>query len=879
MYRKYRLLLGISLAALASAAQAQDIPVTVPAKAAAPDPDADIAPEVEVVGARERGAVPGDIKPDLQLSPADIRSYGVSSISDLMTELGSQTRSDQGRSGGSPVVLLNGRRIANFSEIRDIPVEAIERVDILPEEAGLKFGFPADQKVVNIVLRRRFRAVTGEATGGGTTDGGRFTGGADANIVHISRDRRLTINMHYDGDTNVTEADRNLIATTPAIPYKVAGNVSSATAAGTTTADNIAAFRDLLPATRNLSTNSTYSRTVFGDVTATLNGSFATTISDTDLGLSGQSYSVPSTNPFATSAQAVTVNRYFNEVGPQQRSVDGDTEHLSVSLNGDVKSWRWSAISNYDRVFSRTLTDTTLDLTSLQARINAGDPTLNPFGLLTAADLGHYGQDSARSTTSTGSGSFLAGGPLFALPAGKVNTSLKIGFSSSDFDSQATRSGVPTATSLSRDSHDGQISLDVPLTKRNGFLGAIGTLSVNGNYAVDHLSDFGTLTTYGYGLNYSPVNAIRLLATTTYNEGAPTVAQLGSPLVTTTNVRTFDYVTGTSVYVTSIDGGNRALTSDNRRVYKLGLTIKPWSAKELTLTANFVSTRTLNPIASFPSATSAIEAAFPDRFMRDASGTLLRIDNRPINFARENTSELRWGINFSKRIGPIPPPRGAFGRFRPPEGGPPPGEGGPPPGGGGPGGGGPGGGGGGPGGGGGGGRGFGGGGFGGPPGAGGRLQFAVYHTWHFRDEILIRQGVPVLDLLNGQATGSSGGQSRHEIEVQAGFLKSGMGARISGNWQSGTFVQGGTAVAPTALNFSGLATLNLRLFADLSPRMTIVRQNPWLRGVRVSFNVTNLFDTKLHVTDGTGAVPVNYQPDLLDPTGRAVKLSVRKLFF
>jgi hypothetical protein len=34
--------------------------------------------------------------------------------------------------GGSPVILLNGRRIAGFQEIRDLPTEAILRVDILP---------------------------------------------------------------------------------------------------------------------------------------------------------------------------------------------------------------------------------------------------------------------------------------------------------------------------------------------------------------------------------------------------------------------------------------------------------------------------------------------------------------------------------------------------------------------------------------------------------------------------------------------------------------------------------------------------------------------------------------------------------------------------
>jgi len=33
------------------------------------------------------------------------------------------------------------------------------------------------------------------------------------------------------------------------------------------------------------------------------------------------------------------------------------------------------------------------------------------------------------------------------------------------------------------------------------------------------------------------------------------------------------------------------------------------------------------------------------------------------------------------------------------------------------------------------------------------------------------------------------------------------------------------------------------------------------------------------VRDAAGAVPLNYQPSLLDPQGRAIRLSFRKLFF
>ncbi|HZF96412.1 MAG TPA: TonB-dependent receptor, partial [Allosphingosinicella sp.] len=179
--------------------------------------------------------------------------------------------------------------------------------------------------------------------------------------------------------------------------------------------------------------------------------------------------------------------------------------------------------------------------------------------------------------------------------------------------------------------------------------------------------------------------------------------------------------------------------------------------------------------------------------------------------------------------------------------------------------------------------GFGGGGpFGGGPG-GGRLQLGLFHTLHLENEILIRDGVPVLDLLNGSATGNRGGQPRHEVELQAGIFKDGLGARLTGNWQSGTFVRGtpdaGGGGTRSDLFFSDFSTVNLRLFADLGQQRSLVRSVPFFRGSRVTVAVDNLFDSRLQVRDGAGATPFSFQGDFLDPLGRSVRFTFRKLFF
>jgi hypothetical protein len=784
-------------------------------------------PHILVVGQRQRGAVIGDIKPEEQLGPADIRAYGASSVSELLDDLSAQTRSDRGRGGEQPVVLLNGRRISSFSEIRDIPTEAIQRVDILPEEVALKYGYSADQRVVNVVLRRRFRAVTGQLDGSTSTDGGGNSEVADADLLRIHGDSRFNLDLKAQDSASLRESDRDLTSRTGGPPSDQ---------------------RTLSPAKREYTANSVLSRPALGRATATINATIDYT--ETDV-LRGSA----STDPLFDGP-------------PLAQTIKALTGHLGASLNGDSGHWRWSLTANYDHGDTWTRTDRRTD------------------------PAGSRLTDHAHAQTDTGNVQLVLAGPLLDVPAGQLNTSIKAGGEIAGFNSTSTRGGIAQASDLSRKDANARLNFDLPLTSRkNDVLGFAGDLSANFNVALDRFSDFGTLTSYGYGANWTVRDGIRLIASVTHDRGAPTIQQIGNPVVLTPDVRAFDYLTGTTVDITQIGGGNAALVADHRQVFKLGLTLKPWSKTDLTITTNYVESHIRNPIASFPEPTAALEAAFPDRFVRDGDGDLIRVDARPINFAHEDRQELRWGINYSRplksknaaklfqamrdagvRFGPRdgggPPPddrdRDRSGTTpggdsnRPADGQPPPGDGFR-------------------------GGGFGGGGFGGSGrggrggGASGRLQFSFYHTWHFRDDILIRDGLPRLDLLDGGAVGATGGQSRHEIEMQIGYSNNGIGARLTGNWQSATDVRGGAGPAGD-LHFSPLMTANLRLFVNLGQQPSLVKHG-WARGARITLAVNNIFNDRLQVHDANGLTPLRYQPDYLDPLGRAVKLSFRKLFF
>lgn len=890
----------------------------------APQEGADEGEEIVVTGQRQRGAVIGDIAPEQTLSSADVRALGVTSVADLITELSPQTN-------GTPIVLLNGKRISSFAEIRDIPTEAIARVEILPEQVALSYGYAPTQKVANIVLRQRFRAETGELELGTTTDGGRDTGEMEAGLLRIRGDDRFTLNLEYNRAGRLLESQRD-IATTPASrPFSLNGTIAATTpdgeidpalsplagrsvtlaavpggaASGAPTlgdfiaganqpaATDLTPYRTLSPATETLSANATLARAL-GGVSATVNARVELSDSDSLQGLSAATLTLPAGNPFSPFGQDVTLYRYLAQAGALGQQVRGTTAHLGVTLNGRLGSrWQWSFTGNGDLSITRTRTDRGIATGAVQTALDAGDGDVNPFGRFADPLLATRLSDSARARSEAIQGDLLLTGPLFRLPAGDAITSVRLGASANGFSSQSLRAGVDRDTRYGRRIASGQVSIDLPLTSRaSDVLGAVGDIGVNLNLAAQQLSDFGTLSTIGYGLRWQPVSRVQLLLSANQDRAAPTGAQITDPLVATPNVPLFDYATGQSVFVTQLSGGNAMLRQSVRDQFRLGVTIRPFDKPNLALTATYLNSRTRNPIAGFPTPTPDIEAAFPQRFLRDADGMLVQVDARPINFLASNSAQLRWGFDLSfalkshiqkvveawRAAGAKPEARpkelddvrALFGGNRragngdaPPP--PPPGEGpgsgaspgnqpgrfrGPP-----------------------------GGGFGAGPGGrgGGRLTFSLYHTWHLEETIRIAPGLPALDLLDGDATGSAGGQPRHELQARIGYTNNGIGARLGVNWESGTQVDGALG-GGSRLDFGSLATANLRLFANLGQMPSLVKRAPFLRGARVSIGIDNLFNQKREVRDATGATPLRYQQDYLDPLGRTVSISFRKLF-
>ena len=446
--------------------------------------------EIVVVGQKPRGSVVGDIPPENTLTQRDIRATGATSISELLDAVASQTGSARGRSGGRPILLLNGQRISGFRELRDLPPEAIQRMEILPEEVALKYGYAADQRVVNIVLRRRFNSTTGEARGKLATDGGYASGQADATRLTITNGQRTSLNLHVEGNNPLYENERDL----------------ELQPVGTDTIDP-RPFRTLVGARQDVRLSGTVNRTILGDVSATLNGEV-----ERETGKSR--FGVPTGT--LTDGDTDIVRAFPGD--PLTRETKTESARLGGALNTQRGKWRLSSTANaeYSRSIGRT--DRGFDLADQQARLDAGDPTFDPLGDLGSLDT--FPRDRSRSVRTSLALDGTATGPIATLPAGSANATFKVAVGRIDQDSEATRRGIAFKSDPGRTSGEASVSVDLPITKRSA---KIGRLTANANAGVTQLSDFGTLTSLGAGLNWAPATRLNLNASWTREEGAPSL--------------------------------------------------------------------------------------------------------------------------------------------------------------------------------------------------------------------------------------------------------------------------------------------------------------------------------------------------------------------
>jgi iron complex outermembrane recepter protein len=853
--------------------------------------DSESSGEIVVTAERIRGAVDTDVPPVEVLNEADIAAVGASSLTDLVAAVAPQVNSGRGRGGGQPIILLNGQRISGFRELRDLPPEAVKQVQIFPEEVALKYGFRPDQRVLNFILKDNFSSFATEFEHAQPQDGGFGTNEFETTLTRIGQKTRFNLDLELARSTSLSESERDLIFADSSL-LALDGNISGLTSGGeispalsalagttvtqaavpvginnpslaqfVTTAGNlnsgdIGPFRSLLPRSERLEVNGTWSYLLGPQSIISLNANYALNGSTSLLGLPGESFLLPGSSPFSPFGNDVIINRFFDTPRPLERKIETHSFQTGGTFNHLVSGWRWTVTGNFSRTDNQTTTTRNVDFASLRSDVLAG--TANPFSENFGSDLVFLAPDLANTLIQNiDTRSTIAGAP-FALPAGEVQMTFATGFTRQTLDSTTVRLGTETNIALRRNILNNSVNAEFPLTGNDFGIGkTIGEWAINGNIGFSELSDFGRLTEYGAGLRWSPIKSLTFQASITGDENAPGIGQLGNPVLVSPNVATFDFATGQSLFVSIVTGGNPLLIGEKRRDLILNASWSPDFVKDLGIQLSYFKNKSRNTTANFPLLTSEIEAAFPNRVTRNSAGQLISIDQRPVNFDREMSQRIRWGFNISGSIGQQPQGRGPMGG--------PPGAGGgprsaPTPGAGMP-------------------RGGGrGGGFGPGGGMPSRWNIALYHTYRIQEEILIRPGVPLLDLLNGSALNANGGASRHEVELSGGVFHKGFGFRLQGTYKSGTTADGSGLPGSNDLRFSDLAAINTFFFINFDQQARVIKAASFLKGSRIAFRIENILNDIIEVRDQNGQVPLGYQPAYLDPRGRVFELSFRKRF-
>jgi len=814
-------------------------------------------PEVTVTGKRIPGSVIGAVAPVAVLDAQALEALGATNLADLLKKVKALTSSS---GGGEPVMLLNGRRVSGFAEFQSLPYEAMERIEVLPEQEAARFGYPPNVRVMNFITKKTFRAVTVHLLPGVTTEGGGGTRYSEVTSARIDGPRRLTFNVSHLRQNPVLQSQRAIVPD-PDTLFATTGNVTGVNGAsldsrldalagrsvtlagvpvdpaarGTLAAyanspagvTDLGPYRTLQPLTDTIHSEAS----IASPLTKTVSGSLMVSMEAIQTrglnGLAPALLRVPGGLGNLPFANDTLLYRYLPDSVLRQRTTSMAL-HAGGTLTGDVRRWSWAITGNYDRMVSRSTSEIGVPLEALQASIAAGGDPMAAIDPVTAA---RRDRNRSRAVSDTIGVKATANGPLVRLPAGEAMLTVTTDYSRIDSDARSNLS-LPT-DGIGRTMRGASVNANVPIASaREGSLGFLGEMQLNAMAGVSQVSDFGRLNTSNLGLNWTPFRPVQLNASVNVAQAAPAVTQLVAPELATPNVPFFDYVTGQSTLVTTIAGGNPNLAPEKRRVTTLGIAVQPIKDKEIRLSTDYVDTRIANQAASLGGATPAFQRVFPDLFVRDALGQLVSVDLRPVNLAFERERKLRLTINAQLTLDktPPPPPRPAPGTDA--KAAPPP-----------------------P-----------------PPKPRPSLWLSATTNYRLEDRLTLRRPGPAVDLLDGATLSGTGGRPRWDVDLNGHFSYGLFNLGVYGRLQGPTRIR--SDIAASDLRFSGRTWLVLYSFV----RLENVIKKPWAKGLNVDFAAENLLNDRINVTDRNGQTPNRFQPAYIDPLGRSVRVGVRKLF-
>ena len=456
---------------------------------------------IEVTGSRVKRVDIEGPSPIVVFTRKDIERTGAVAVGDVLNRItqnstsandttfgssayaGSSTIRLRGITQGGTLTLINGRPIAasagnfstNYFDVNAIPLEAVERIEVLTDTAAAAYGADAIAGAVNFILRRNYdggslTAATGTSYRRDATNyqAGLLLGTSGVNGSSLialqgtrqnplsSRDREITSDRDYRrlGGTDfrsTTAYPANVFAlpsqgNLPGLNSTIAATRPGSTGVGLTPADfnagilaryNADVDRSLIVESERKGIFASGTRKVTSDIDIyaelfeSSNRAITAFPKPALAGGSVGSFRVPADNPFNPFGVAVGIDYVFEELAPRRLRIADDFSRAVVGSKGRLaKGFEWEIYGYRDRGTTVANGENFINAAAVQQFLSSSNPTtaLNVFSTTrnnSPATLAAILSSPIDSFSSKSQGvDAVVRGEIAALPAGSISAAI-----------------------------------------------------------------------------------------------------------------------------------------------------------------------------------------------------------------------------------------------------------------------------------------------------------------------------------------------------------------------------------------------------------------------------------------------------------------------
>lgn len=486
----------------------------------------------------------------------------------------------------------------------------------------------------------------------------------------------------------------------------------------------------------------------------------------------------------------------------------------SLNIQGQIRSDRAISLSGGEPIESRHTTRNLVAIGGLSGSLLGWSLQASLTGQLSTSSQSGLADTASRQQSLATAVS--ANRPIFNLPAGPVTVNLT---TRASLSRTSILGAGPKQAFSARDLNLGGTA-SLPLWRApspghgSGIERLLGSMSATFGGTLRQ-TDAGQGKGLNAGLIWLPLTKLRLIGNwSTTIDSVPDVQRF-APAYYGAPITVFDFVTGESAQVLPILGGTPDLLPPRFDRSALSASAGPFSPWNLTGSVSLQRSNAVNGIGSLPEVTPELEAAFPERFTRDAGGQLTAIDRRPINFRSTRAESLASNLSVTLPLGGAKP---------------------------------------------------------------GTLRIAINHNLQLRNRTMIHAGLPEMDRLVGDGGGVPRHQLDVQMDGRDGPWGVNLAARWRSGYRvrRDTGRDGPedllvSAIGTVDLKFSYALARAIRPGQDgAAPRRSA--------GMRFGLDIDNLFDARPRARLGTGSPAPGYGRDDQDPVGRTIRLTIRNRF-